>query len=140
MFLIRRQELDKWQLSKRITEYPSLLAFLGYSSVFRFPFFFPIHRSHLSSQNRFYFPGILVGPYLDFSEYMEVINETMFQHAHVKATLKAGRTVPPGRKRAAYSKMIMGLLFLGVFVVLGPKYSYRYALKPEFARKSLLHR
>jgi hypothetical protein len=104
-----------------------------------FPFSPPFVRSHYS-QNRFYFPGILVGPYLDFSEYMEVINETMFQHAHVKATLKAGRTVPRGRKRAAYSKMIMGLLFLGVFVVLGPKYSYKYALKPEFARKSLLHR
>ena len=25
------QELDKWQLSKRITKYPSLLEFLGYS-------------------------------------------------------------------------------------------------------------
>lgn len=90
--------------------------------------------------HRFYFPGILVGPYLDFSEYMEVINETMFQHAHVKATLKYGRTVPPGRKRAAYSKMVIGLLFLGAFVVLGPKYSYIYALKPEFAQKSLFQR
>ena len=27
----RIQELDKWQLSKRITKYPSILKFLGYS-------------------------------------------------------------------------------------------------------------
>ena len=27
----RIQELDKWQLSKRITKYPSILEFLGYS-------------------------------------------------------------------------------------------------------------
>ena len=34
--------------------------------------------------HRFYFSGILVGPYLDFFEYMELITEHMFQHAHVK--------------------------------------------------------
>lgn len=89
---------------------------------------------------RFYFPGLLVGPYLDFAEYMEVINETMFQHAHVKATFKAGRTVPPGRKRAAYTKMILGLLLLGIFVFFGPTYNFNAILKPEFAKQSLLHR
>ena len=89
---------------------------------------------------RFYFPGLLVGPYLDFAEYMEVINETMFQHANVKATLKAGRNVPPGRKRAAYTKMVMGLFFLGMFVVFGPTYGYTISLKPDFVEKSLLHR
>ena len=89
---------------------------------------------------RFYFPGLLVGPYLDFAEYMEVINETMFQHAHVKATFKAGRTVPPGRKRAAYTKMIMGLLLLGTYVIFGPTYNFSVLLKPEFAKQSLLRR
>ena len=30
---------------------------------------------------RFYFPGILVGPYLGFPEYMELTNETTFREA-----------------------------------------------------------
>ena len=30
---IPTQDLDKWQAAKRITKYPSLLEFLGYSSV-----------------------------------------------------------------------------------------------------------
>lgn len=115
----KAEALDKWQLSKRITKYPSILEFLGYS---------------------FYFPGILVGPYLDFPEYMELINETTFQHAHVKATLKAGRRLPPGRKRAAYTKMVMGLIYLGAFVVLGGKYNYSISLTDEFARMPLLKR
>jgi len=71
---------------------------------------------------------------------MELINETMFQHAHVKASLKAGRRLPPGRKRAAYTKMVMGLLYLGAFVVLGGKYNYSVALTDEFARMPLLKR
>ena len=35
------QELDKWQAAKRVTKYPTLLEFLGYSSVllsFQIPF------------------------------------------------------------------------------------------------------
>jgi len=71
---------------------------------------------------------------------MEVINETMFQHAHVKAIVKAGRTVPPGRKRAAYTKLLIGLFFLGLFVVLGPTYNFSVVLKPEFTKKNLLSR
>jgi lysophospholipid acyltransferase len=71
---------------------------------------------------------------------MELINETMFQHAHVKATLKAGRRLPPGRKRAAYTKMVMGLIYLGAFVVLGGKYNYSVSLTDEFARMPLLKR
>ena len=55
--------------------------------------------------NSFYFFGILVGPYLDFSEYMELINETTFQNGQVKAKVKPGRRLPPGRKHAAYTKM-----------------------------------
>ena len=95
------------------------------------------HSLHV---NRFYFPGILVGPYLDFSEYMELINETMFQNAQVKAKVKAGRRLPPGRKRAAFTKLFFGLVYLGVFVLYGGTYNYGVALKPEFMKHSLLMR
>jgi lysophospholipid acyltransferase len=36
--------------------------------------------------------------------------------------------------------MIMGLVFLGIFVVLGPTYNFTIALTPEFAKKSLIAR
>ena len=89
---------------------------------------------------RFYFPGILVGPYLDFSEYMELINETTFQNAQVKAKIKPGRRLPPGRKRAAFTKMFFGLVYLGAFVLYSGKYNFQVALKPEFMKHSLLMR
>ncbi|TFK43038.1 MBOAT, membrane-bound O-acyltransferase family-domain-containing protein [Crucibulum laeve] len=113
----KAEDLDKWQTAKRVSEYPSLLEFLGYS---------------------FYFPGILVGPYLDFAEYRELIAESAFQDEAVKAKLT--RRLPAGRKRAAYTRMVLGLLYLGAFVVLGGKYNYAAALTPEFAKKSLLYR
>jgi lysophospholipid acyltransferase len=89
---------------------------------------------------RFYFPGMLVGPHLDFQEYMELINETTFQNSQVKAKVKPGRRLPPGRKRAAYTKMLFGLMYLGVFVLYRGKYNYQVALKPEFMKHSLLVR
>ena len=56
---------------------------------------------------------------------MELITEPMFQHAHVKATHKAGR------KLVAYTKMVVGLIYLGAFVVLGGKYNYSISLTDE---------
>ena len=89
---------------------------------------------------RFYFPGILVGPYLDFQEYTNLINEAPFQHAQVKAPISTGRRLPPGRKRAAFTKLFMGIFFLGVFTLYGKKYNFSVALNPDFAKKSLLQR
>ncbi|KAF8897151.1 MBOAT, membrane-bound O-acyltransferase family-domain-containing protein [Infundibulicybe gibba] len=113
------EDLDKWQQAKRIVDFPSLLEFLGYS---------------------FYFPGMLVGPYLDFPEYRELVNETLFKAAEVKAKATSGRNIPLGRKRVAYRKMTLGLILLGMFVVLGPKFNFAIALTPEFAQRSILMR
>ncbi|KAF7775885.1 hypothetical protein Agabi119p4_4278 [Agaricus bisporus var. burnettii] len=112
-------ELDKWQTAKRVTKYPSLLEFLGYA---------------------FYFPGILVGPYLDYAEYTDLINETMFKDDAVKSKHNSGRMLPPGRKRAAYTCMVTGLAYLGLFVFFGGKYSFAAALSPDFARLSYWRR
>ncbi|KAF8227989.1 MBOAT-domain-containing protein [Tricholoma matsutake] len=114
-----REDLDKWQVEKRITEYPSLLEFLGYT---------------------FYFPGILVGPYLDLSEYRHLVGEVMFDDPAVKSKMQNGRKLPPGRKRVAYKKMFMGLLYLGLFVVFGAKHNYSAALEPSFAKKNIIVR
>ncbi|KAJ3558940.1 hypothetical protein NM688_g636 [Phlebia brevispora] len=119
------EDLDKWQKEKRVAQYPSLLAFLGYA---------------------FYFPGILVGPYLEFADYMNLIDGTLFkaidkESEERRAAVKVpGRLVPRGRKRVAYRKMIMGLMYLGIFVVLGGQYNYGIAIQDWFAQKSLLYR
>ncbi|KAF9443690.1 endoplasmic reticulum protein [Macrolepiota fuliginosa MF-IS2] len=107
------EDLDKWQMAKRVTKYPSLLEFLGYS---------------------FYFPGILVGPFLDYTEYTELVHETIFKDPSVKGKHTSGRMLPPGRKRAAYTRMILGLLYLGAFVVVGSTYNFAAANNPEFAQ------
>lgn len=67
---------------------------------------------------------------------MNLVNETMFQDPEVKAKAN-GRKLPSGRKRIAYKKMFMGLLYLGIFVVLGGSNNYAVALTPGFAKKSL---
>ncbi|KAJ7477135.1 endoplasmic reticulum protein [Mycena galericulata] len=110
-------DLDKWQMAKRVTKFPSLLEFLGYS---------------------FYFPGILVGPYLDYVDYMDLINETVFKTLAVKG--KSGRNVPSGRKRVAYRKMLTGLVYLGTFIVFAGTWNYSISLTPWFAEKSLFYR
>lgn len=84
---------------------------------------------------RFYFPGVLVGPYLDYASYVSLIDESLF-----KSAKPMRRAIPDGRKRVAYRKMLMGLVFLGLFVVLGPSYSFAIALTPWFAKQSLLYR
>ena len=89
---------------------------------------------------RLYFHGIFIGPYLDFSEYMELINETRFRNAQVKARVKPGHRLPPGRVRAAFTKMFFGLLYHAAFLLNNGKYNYHVALKPEFMKHSLLMR
>lgn len=51
-----------------------------------------------------------------------------------------GRLVPRGRKRVAYRKMVMGLIYLGLYVVLGGQYNYSIAIQDWFAQKSFLYR
>ena len=71
---------------------------------------------------------------------MELINETPFRNAQVKARVKPGRRLPPGRVRAAFTKMFFGLLYLVAFLLNKGKYNYHVALKPEFMKHSLLMR
>ncbi|KAG9317107.1 MBOAT, membrane-bound O-acyltransferase family-domain-containing protein [Chiua virens] len=112
-----QEDLDKWQLQKRVTKFPGLLEFLGFS---------------------FYFPGVLVGPYLDYASYTSLIDETLFKSVESKKPMR--RAVPDGRKRVAYRKLLTGLVFLGLFVVMNPSYNFSTVLTPWFAQQSLLYR
>ncbi|KAI6004231.1 MBOAT, membrane-bound O-acyltransferase family-domain-containing protein [Pisolithus albus] len=113
------EDLDKWQIQKRVVKYPSLLEFLGFS---------------------FYFPGFLVGPYIDYASYSSLIDGSLFKSANPEPKNAPRRAIPSGRKRVAYRKMVIGLLFLGAFVVLGPKYHFGIALTPWFLSQGLLKR
>ncbi|TCD66824.1 lysophospholipid acyltransferase [Steccherinum ochraceum] len=111
-------ELDKWQKEKRIAQTPSLLSFLGYVC---------------------YFPGILVGPYLEFADYMSLVEGTVFKSVKAEDMKNSG-LVPKGRKRVAYRKLITGLAFLGTFVVFGGSYNYGNATKDWFTEYNILYR
>lgn len=95
--------------------------------------------SHSSPLTRYYFPGVLVGPYLEYADYNELIHETLYDGHEVKGNNK-GRKLPSGRKRVAYRKMVTGLVFLGIFVVFGGTYNYTVVLTDWFAEQSLLYR
>lgn len=125
---ISQQDLDKWQNERRVTDarFPSFLAFLGYA---------------------FYFPGFLVGPFLEYAEYDALVSEKLFSRIeppeHLREQLaesRKKRAVPPGRKRVAYNKMFFGLGYLGLYVFLFPKFNYGETVEPWFLRKSLLQR
>ncbi|TRM68568.1 MBOAT, membrane-bound O-acyltransferase family-domain-containing protein [Schizophyllum amplum] len=110
------EDLDKWQLARRVVDYPSLTAFLGYA---------------------LYFPGVLVGPYLDFSEYNDLVTDALFKGVQVAP---GHRRLPSGRKRVAYRRLIKGLVCLGLFVVLGGTYNFSATLEPWFINMSFWQR
>jgi len=101
------QDLDKWQTAKRVVKFPSLLEFLGHSSVFALSVCVTV-LFYSFYWFRFFFPGVLVGPYLDFAEYTALIDESLFKGAEGK--MKSGRAVPAGRKRVVYWKMVSSLV------------------------------
>ncbi|KIJ19826.1 hypothetical protein PAXINDRAFT_125984 [Paxillus involutus ATCC 200175] len=113
------EDLDKWQLQKRVTKYPTLLEFLGFA---------------------LYFPGILVGPYLDYASYTSLVDESLFKSVEGKSVKPMRRAVPDGRKRVAYRKMLTGLAFLGLFVVLGPSFNFGIAITTQFLEQNLIYR
>ncbi|KAJ3863661.1 endoplasmic reticulum protein [Lentinula novae-zelandiae] len=110
------KDLDKWQLEKSVREFPSLLEFLGYA---------------------LYFPGVLVGPSLEFTDYINLVHERTFT---APGKHEGGRRLPAGRKRVGYRKMVTGLAFLGVFVVFGGSNNYSVMVTPWFAEQSWLKR
>lgn len=87
---------------------------------------------------RLYFPGVLVGPYLEFATYSSLVDGTLFD-------VTAGpdqprRSIPAGRKRTAYRKMLFALAFLGVYMGLSPKISFHTSVTDWFLEQSLLYR
>ncbi|KAH9894383.1 MBOAT-domain-containing protein [Cubamyces lactineus] len=119
-------ELDKWQTAQRVVDYPSLLEFFGYA---------------------FYFPGFLVGPYLTFNEYRALVSGSLYKEAEkaeeeesMASDPMPQRLVPRGRKRVAFRKMLVGLMFLGSYVVFYPEFNFHLTIEDEFEAKRLFSR
>ncbi|OJT13358.1 Lysophospholipid acyltransferase [Trametes pubescens] len=119
------EELDKWQTEHRVVDYPSILEFLGYT---------------------FYFPGFLVGPFLTFNEYRALVSGSLYKAAEKSEEERRAldnlprRLVPRGRKRVAFRKMLVGLAFLGAYVVFYPEFNFHLTVEDEFENRRLLSR
>ena len=129
-------------MSHRITEFPSLLEFLGYACVD-----LPLYGIFRSRCFSFYFPGFLVGPYLTYNEYQALVTGSLYKDAETQelnfvneAEHLSQRLVPHGRKRVAYRKMFNGLFFLLLFVLFYPEFNHQYAVTDEFESRGLLSR
>jgi lysophospholipid acyltransferase len=72
-----------------------------------------------------------------YNDYQDVITERLFDLKQVKGDT---RKIPSGRKRVAYTKMLSGLCYLGIYVVFGSKYNFCAMLEPWFAELSFPRR
>lgn len=97
----KAEECDEQQRSMRIVDSPSLLEFLGYA---------------------FYFPGVLIGPSTRFTDYRAWATGELYR-------TKDGNP-PPGRFRAGLTELVFGMLFMGLWTVLSPKFYYEALLLP----------
>ncbi|KAI0254231.1 MBOAT-domain-containing protein [Lactifluus subvellereus] len=109
-------DLDKWQTKMRVTKFPSLLEFLGFS---------------------LYFPGVLVGPYLEYATYSSLTDGTPFD---VTGGSEPRRQIPNGRKRTAYRKLLFALGYLGVYMGVAPQISFHTAVTDWFLEQGLPYR
>ena len=72
-----------------------------------------------------------------YNGYADVVNETLFT-PHAKEG--RSRKIPKGRKRVAYRRMVLGLAFLGAYVVLSSKFNYGVTITPWFEGQKLWYR
>ncbi|GJJ07177.1 hypothetical protein Clacol_001377 [Clathrus columnatus] len=101
------EELDAWQKKNRVVKFPSLLEFLGYA--------------------------ILVGPSLEYMTYASLIDGSLFASSQ---SGDKGRYVPRGRKRVAYTKLLIGFISLGIYVSFSGSYTFQVASADAWLSKS----
>ena len=88
----------------------------------------------------FYFPGLIVGPYVDYAGYIEVVTGSLYEKPSVKGIIPPGQQFPAGRREAALYKLALGLAFLATFVLLSNDYKYEAVLEDSFLAKPLWKR
>lgn len=85
---------------------------------------------------RLYFPGVLVGPYLEFATYSSLITGSLFDVTSGGSS-EPRRPIPIGRKRTAYRKMLFALGYLGIYMGLSPQISFQTSVTDWFLEQSL---
>jgi hypothetical protein len=85
---------------------------------------------------RLYFPGVLVGPYLEFATYSSLIAGSLFDVTSGGSS-EPRRPIPMGRKRTAYRKMLFALGYLGIYMGLSPRISFQTSVTDRFLEQSL---
>jgi len=102
-------------------------------------FVIPLMRTELTIC-RLYFPGVLVGPYLEYATYSSLIEGTLFDATGGSSQPQHRRPIPNGRKRTAYRKMLFALGYLGLYMGVAPKISFHTTLTDWFPEQSLPYR
>ncbi|KAG9014403.1 lysophospholipid acyltransferase [Tulasnella sp. 427] len=112
------ESLDESQKETRIPKLPSLLEFFGYV---------------------FYFPAFLIGPSLTFSDYMALIDETLYEGA-APASPNSSKRVPVGRKRVAYQKLVLGVSCIAFYALYGGQFNYAVTAADWYVTKPFWYR
>ena len=71
---------------------------------------------------------------------MSLVEGTVFKSIKAEDLRDSGLLIPKGRKRVAYRKMVVGLAWLGVFVLFAGQYNYGNAVKDWFLDYSIPYR
>lgn len=85
---------------------------------------------------RLYFPGVLVGPYLEFATYLSLINGSSMDGTSGDSS-EPRRPNLIGRKRTAYRKMLFALGYLGIYMGVSPQISFQTSVTDWFLEQSL---
>lgn len=81
-----------------------------------------------------------------YTDYIDLIDGTLFKsieaadEAKRAGVIVPGKLVPKGRKRVAYQKLLIGLVYLGLYVNFWGQWNFSVTLQDWFVKKPLWYR
>lgn len=116
-------QLSPTQAYAAIREFPTVLDFAGYV---------------------LFFPSLFAGPACDYIEYRRWLSTSMFDLPDgvdpSKAPVTRKKRRIPRSGRPAMRKAVMGVLWIGAFMAIGPRYNTEVVLSDEYMEYNILHR
>lgn len=108
---VPQENLTEYTRSRVIKEHPNILPYLGYV---------------------FFYPSLLTGPAFDYADFDKFIHSTLFEDVpEDKRPGKRKRRIPRSGKQA-FSKVLQGLFWAALFIILPKFISLDYALSSGF--------
>eukprot|EP01117_Protostelium_nocturnum_P010151 TRINITY_DN3622_c0_g1_i2.p1 TRINITY_DN3622_c0_g1~~TRINITY_DN3622_c0_g1_i2.p1 ORF type:complete len:274 (+),score=68.77 TRINITY_DN3622_c0_g1_i2:80-901(+) len=109
-----QQEQSEHQKRNKLEFVPDLLTFLGFV---------------------FYFPGLMVGPSMEFKDYVKFTDLSLFEGEADSNGKRARKSLDsiPNRKRTTLYRLIAGIAFFAVYGALGKKFAYHWTFDDSFA-------